>query len=121
MSNAFWRVGRAVAALVAYGGLALFLVLIGLQMYRWFRQGEWTHIGAAEGLRAMLVGCCVKDGDVGALAALVHWIDAPVDWLGLHKVLAVLPASLILFAVSILGNSVFVYCCDRIDAGEQPG
>lgn len=115
-----WRVGRAVGALVAYGALTLFLALIGLQIYGWFRQGEWTHVGVAEGLRAVLAGCCVKDGDSGWLAALVHWIDAPVDWLGLRKVLEVLPASLMLFAVSILGNSVFVYCCDRIDAAERP-
>lgn len=120
MNSTVWRVGRAAGALVAYGALALFLALIGMQVYHWIRQGEWTHIGFAEGLRAVLAGCCVKDGDGGLLAALVHWIDAPVDWLGLHKVFEVLPASLILFAVSILGNSVFVYCCDRMDAVERP-
>jgi hypothetical protein len=119
VSAAFFRVGRAVGAVVAYGSLAAFLYLISLQVYRWFRQGEWTHIGVSEGLRAGLASCCVKEGDSGLLASLVHWIDAPVDWLGLHKVLDVLPASLALFALSILGNSLFLYCCDRIDAGKQ--
>ena len=108
-------------AVVAYGFLALFLLLIGLQIYRWFRQGEWTHVGAGEALRSVLTGCCVRDGDSGLLAACVHWIDAPVDWLGLHKVLEVLPASLILFAFSVLGNSLFVYCSDRLDSGEDRG
>jgi hypothetical protein len=46
---------------------------------------------------------------------LVHWLDAPVDWLGMHKVLEVLPASLALFVFSILGNSVAIYCRDRLD------
>jgi len=104
---------------VAYGCLAAFLCLVGLQVYRWFRQGEWTHVGVIEGLRAGLAGCCVKDGDSGLLAALVHWIDAPVDWLGLHRMLEVVPASLALFALSVLGNSLFLYCCDRIDAAKR--
>ncbi len=51
-----------------------------------------------------------------------------VDWLGLHKVLEVVPASLALFALSILGNSIFIYCRDRIEecsraakASRSPG
>jgi len=60
--------------------------------------------------------CCVNDTDTGRLASLVHWLDAPVDWLGLHKVLEVVPASLALFLFSMLGNSVFIYCRDRIEA-----
>jgi hypothetical protein len=114
------RLGRVVGALVGYGCLAGFVSLISLQVYRWFRLREWTHIGISEGLRSGLAACCVKDGDVGLLASLVHWIDAPVDWLGLHKVLEVMPASLALFALSILGNSFFIYCSDRIDARKLP-
>jgi hypothetical protein len=112
----FLRAARAFGALVGYGCLAAFLCLISVQIYRWFRDGEWTHFGVSEGMRVGLLRCCVKDGDTGQLAALVHWLDAPVDWLGLHKVLEVVPASLALFAVSILGNSIFIYCCDRIAA-----
>jgi hypothetical protein len=107
-------------AILAYSCLAAFLYLVGVQIYRWFRQGEWTHFGVSEGLRAGLTRCCLKDSDSGRLAAFVHWLDTPVDWLGLHKVLEVLPASLALFAISILGNSIFIYCRDRIGESKGP-
>ena len=110
-----WKFFAAVGALFGYGCLAAFLYLVGLQAYRWFREGEWTHIGLNDGLRTGLMHCCVKDGDSGRLAAFVHWLDAPVDWLGMHKVVEVIPASLALFAVSIAGNSLFLYCRDRLD------
>jgi hypothetical protein len=110
------RIIGGFGALLGYGCLAAFLLLIGSQIYRWFRDGEWSHFGVVEGMRMGLTRCCVNDGDTGRLAALVHWLDAPVDWLGLHKVLEILPASLALFALSILGNSVFIYCRDRGEA-----
>jgi hypothetical protein len=106
-------------AVVGYACLAAFLYLIGVQIYRWFRLGEWTHFGVNEGLRVGLTRCCLADPDTGRLAAFVHWLDTPVDWLGLHQVLEVLPASLALFALSILGNSIFIYCRDRI--GDHEG
>ncbi len=109
------QVTRGIGAVVGYGGLAAFLCLISLQLYRWFRDGEWTHIGMSDGLRAALARCCVNSDDTGRLAALWHWLDAPVNWLGLHRVLEVVPASLALFALSIAGNSIFIYSCDRID------
>jgi hypothetical protein len=107
-------------AVLGYGCLAAFLYLISLQIYQWFREGDWTHIGVADGMHVWLTRCCVKDGDTGRLAALVHWLDAPLDWLGLHKVLEILPASLVLFALSILGNSIFIYCRDLRDARRRP-
>jgi hypothetical protein len=110
-----WRSAGAVGALFGYGCLAAFLYLVGLQSYRWFREGAWTHIGLNDGLRTSLMHCCVKDGDSGRLAAFVHWLDAPVDWLGMHKVVEVIPASLALFAVSIAGNCLFLYSRDRLD------
>jgi hypothetical protein len=106
-------------AVVGYGCLAAFLYLISLQIYRWFRQGEWTHFGVSEGMRVGLTRCCVSDTDSGRLAALVHWLDAPADWMGLHKLLEVLPASLALFLLSMLGNSIFIYCRDRIDDAKD--
>jgi hypothetical protein len=115
--DALLRITCALGALVGYGGLAAFLYLIGVQVYRWFREGDWTHFGMTEGLRLVL-SPCVKDPD-GRLAALIHWLDTPVDWLGLHKVLEVVPASLVLFAVSIMGNSLFIYCRDRIDERKR--
>jgi hypothetical protein len=108
------RIGSVLSALVGYGGLAAFLTLVGFQVYRWFREGEWTHIGVIDGMRAALAHWHVAEGATGRLATLSHWLDAPVDWLGLHKVLEVLPASLALFAISILGNSIFVYASDRV-------
>ncbi len=109
------QVVRALGAVVGYGCLAAFLYLVCLQTYHWFREGEWMHFGMNEGIRVVLSHCCVKDGDSGRLARLVHWVDTTVDWLGLHKVLDVVPASLALFVVSILGNSIFIYCRDCLD------
>jgi hypothetical protein len=114
------RITGAFGAVLGYGCLAAFLYLISLQIYRWFREGDWTHFGVADGMQVWLTRCCVKDGDTGRLAALVHWLEAPTDWMGLHKVLEILPASLALFALSILGNSIFIYCRDWSDARRRP-
>jgi hypothetical protein len=109
------RLLSVTGGVIGYGCLIAFLYVVGLQTYRWFRQGEWTHIGMNDGLRIGLAHCCVKDGDTGRLAEFMNWLDAPVNWLGLHKVVDVIPASLALFAVSILGNWLFIYCKDRLD------
>jgi hypothetical protein len=114
--DAVLRVVSAIGALIGYGCLAAFLYLVGAQVYRWFREGEWTHLGLNDGLRIGLNHCCAKDGDTGRLAAFMHWLDAPVDWLGLHKVFDVLPASLALFVLSIAGNCLFNYCRDRLES-----
>jgi hypothetical protein len=109
-----WRAGLLIGAAIAYGCLAAFLALVGLQTYRWFHDGEWTHIGVDDGLRAGLARLGGADALGGPLGALAHWLDAPVTWLGLHKALDILPASLAVFALSILGNSLFVYASDRL-------
>jgi len=103
---------RAFGAVIGYGCLAAFLCLISVQVYRWLKDGEWTHIGITDGLRAVLVGCCVREGDTGLFAHLVHWIDTPTDWFGWHKILEVVPASIGLFTLSIGGNFLFVYGTD---------
>jgi hypothetical protein len=112
--DAILRFITAVGAVIGYGCFLAFLYLVGVQVYGWFKDGEWTHIGLAQGLSTGLTRCCVKD-DNGRFAAFLHWLDAPETWLGLHKVLEVMPASLALFAVSIAGNCVFLYCRDRLD------
>jgi hypothetical protein len=112
--TAVLRLASGLGAIVGYGCLAAFLTLLGVQVYRWFRDGEWTHIGLGDGVRISLLHCCVRDGDSGKLAELLHWLDAPMDWLGVHKVFEIVPASLALFAVSIAGNSLFIYCKDRL-------
>jgi hypothetical protein len=108
------RAGELVGGVIGYGFLTAFLTLVGFQAYRWFRDGEWTHIGVCDGLRAVLSHWGVAPDSTGRLSALSHWVDAPVEWLGLHRVLEVLPASLALFAISILGNSILIYTSDRI-------
>jgi hypothetical protein len=108
------RFASALGATIGYGCLAAFLYLISMQLYRWFRQGEWTHIGMGDGLKVGLLRCCAKDDGTGNFAGFLQWWDSPVSWLGLHKVFEVIPASLALFAVSIVGNAVFVYCSDRL-------
>lgn len=109
------RLFSGIGAVIGYGCLIAFLYLVGTQVYRWFREGEWTHVGLIDGLRLVLDHCCVKGGDAGRLARLMHWLDAPVDWLGVHKVFEVVPASLALFAVSIAGNCLFIYGRDRLE------
>ena len=112
--DAALRVTSGIGAIIGYGCLAAFLCLISVQVYRWFRDGEWTHIGVSDGLRIWLLHFGVKDGGSGRLATLLHWLDSPADWLGVHKIFEVVPASLALFAVSIAGNSLFIYCSDRL-------
>jgi len=109
-----WKVERIVGAVVAYGGLACFLTLIATQLYRWMRDGEWVQIGLSDGLRIGLMKCCIQPSDSGHLAKFVHWLDAPVDWLGLHKVLEVIPASVGLFLLSVVGNWLLIYGSDRL-------
>ena len=108
------RAGSVLGAIVAYVIWSRFSRLIGFQVYRWFEDGEWTHVGVNDGMRAALAHLAGADGLTGWRAALSHWLDAPVKWLGLHKVLDVLPASLALFAISIAGNSLFIYTTDRM-------
>jgi hypothetical protein len=112
--TAVLRVTSVIGAIIGYGCLAAFLCLIGVQMYGWFRQGEWMHVGMGDGIRVTLVRCCVRDVAVGRFAGFLQWWASPASWLGLHKVFEVIPASLALFAVSMAGNSLFIYCRDRL-------
>jgi hypothetical protein len=111
------RVMSILGAVMGYGCLVLFLWLVSTQIYRWFREGEWTHIGMIDGLRTAANVCCAKNGADGKVAGFLSWVDSPVDWLGLHRVFEVIPASLALFAVSIVGNCVFIYFRDRTPRG----
>jgi len=112
--TAVLRVMSVIGAIIGYGCLAAFLFLVGMQLYGWFRQGEWMHVGMGDGIRVGLLRCCVRDDGAGHFAAFLQWWNSPVSWLGLHKVFEVIPASLALFAVSIAGNSLFIYCRDRL-------
>jgi hypothetical protein len=112
--EAYLRFARVFGGTVGYGCLAAFVSLVGFQVYRWFKDGEWTHIGVNDGLRAALARPAGAQELTGRLAGLSHWLDAPVDWLGLHRVLEAMPASLALFALSILGNAILICASDRI-------
>jgi hypothetical protein len=111
---AWWRAGSIAGGIVGYGCFAAFLALVGFQTYRWFQDGEWTHIGVNGSLRAALARLGGPENLTGRLGMLAHWLDAPVSWLGLHRVLDLLPASLALFAISILGNFIFIYASDHL-------
>lgn len=111
---------RTFGGIVAYGCFSAFLVLVSVQVYRWLRDGEWTHIGITDALRAVLVNCCANDAGTGLTATFVRWLDTPTDWLGWHKVLEVVPASIGLFALSMLGNFAYIYCNDRIQEWRDP-
>jgi hypothetical protein len=113
------RFTSVLGAIFGYGGLAAFLILLSVQVYRWFREGEWTHIGISEGMRIGLLHCCVQDGDAGRLTPLLKWLESPGDWLGIHKIFEIVPASLALFALSIAGNSLFIYCRDRLGSAKR--
>jgi hypothetical protein len=104
---------RLVGAIVAYGGLASFLWLIATQIYRWFRDGEWVHIGVSDALRIGLESCCNAAG--GRFGGFAQWLQAPVAWLGLHRVLEVIPASVALFVLSVAGNWLLIYGSDRLE------
>ncbi len=109
-----WWFLSALGAVIGYGFLLGFLWLVVAQISDWLRVGEWIHLGVAEGLHAELVRCCVHTGDKGHWAVLLQWLESPINWLGLHKLLEVLPASLAMFMVSVTGNCLFIYCKDRI-------
>jgi hypothetical protein len=112
------RLGSVLGAIVGYGYLIACLGLVGFQGYRWFQNGEWTHVGVNDGMRAALAHLAGADGLTGWRASLARWLDAPVSWLGLHTILEIVPASLALFIISILGNSLFVYTTDRLREGR---
>jgi hypothetical protein len=111
---AMLRASAGLGALIGYGCLIGFLYLVGMQIYHWFRDGEWTHVGLGDGLRIGLARCCGNDLHAGKLANFLQWLDSPVDWLGLHRVVEVMPASLALFLVSMAGNCLFIYSKDRV-------
>jgi hypothetical protein len=111
------RISSVLGAFIGYGCLAAFLWLVSTQLYRWFRDGEWTHVGMIDALRAAMNYCCMKNGAEGRVADFLNWLDSPADWQGLHRVFQVVPASLALFAVSIVGNCLFIYFRDRVRQG----
>jgi hypothetical protein len=108
-----------IGGIVAYGCLTAFVVSDQLANLPMVSRGRMDAHRHRRRLRAVLVTCCVNDGDSGHLASFVHWLDTPTDWLGWHKLLEVIPASIGLFALSMLGNFAFIYGSDRIREQRQ--
>jgi len=104
---------------LAYGALAAVIGVLAYQGYRWLHDGGWSPIGVGDGLRALLAAGGIKDGDAGRLAMLLRWLEAPKDWLGWHKVLEVIPASVGLFTLSVLGNFLYIYAGDLLRRGKE--
>ena len=110
--TAVLRITSVIGATIGYGCLVAFLYLIAMQLHGWLRQGDC--------IKVTLMRCCVRDDGAGHFANFLQWWASPVSWLGLHKVFEVIPASLALFAVSIAGNSLFIYCRDRVHPRQAP-
>lgn len=106
---------RAVAAVVAFGAFICFLALLCLQLYHWLRDGEWTHIGIRDGLLSLVSSCCTHADGSGLGAQFQRWLEAPESWLGWHRVLEVVPATVGLFLLSVFGNFAYIYCSDRLE------
>ena len=83
VGDAALKVMAAIGAVIGYGCLIAFLCLIGLQSYRWFREGDWTHFGVADGMSVWLTRCCVKDGDKETCKIAIQTNNVEVDDRGL--------------------------------------
>ena len=110
------RITRGIGAAVGYGGLAAFLWLISVQLYRWFRDGEWTHIGVSDGLRAALARCCVDSTAIpaGLLRCGTGSMRPWIGW-GCTKCSKSFRHRSRCSRCAIAGNSIFIYSCDRIE------
>lgn len=112
---------RAISAVMTFAAFTCFLGLFGLQLYHWFRDGQWTRISITDGLLSLVSSCCARDvGGGGAMAAFARWLEAPESWIGLHRVLEVIPASIGLFLLSVFWNFIFINCSDRLEEGKPP-
>jgi hypothetical protein len=109
---------RALAAIAAFGSFVWCLGLIGTQLLRWFRDGAWPHISASDGLISLVTSCCSRADGAGRMADIARWLESPASWIGLHRVLELLPASIGLFLLSVFANFIYIYCSDRLDARQ---
>jgi hypothetical protein len=111
---------RALAAVIAFGSFAWCLGLIGTQLYRWARDGAWPRISASDGLVSLVSSCCARGDGEGHMADIARWLESPASWLGLHRILELLPASIGLFLLSVFANFIYIYCSDRLDSQRRP-
>jgi hypothetical protein len=76
--------GTLLGALLAGVPFLAGLILIGLQIYGWLRNGDWQSVSAIDGLRFFSSN---------------PWLLAPQDWIGVHSILSRLPLSVSLLAI----------------------
>jgi len=79
--NLSFAVFSGAALIVVFVGFALFLVgvvLLGISTLQFLRDGEWTQLSLLEGVGYLYHG-------------LQAWVNAPTDWLGLHRILSRIP------------------------------
>ena len=112
---------RALAAIVAFGSFAWCLGLIGNQLYRWAHDGAWPRISASDGLIGLVTSAAARRrrrcGQDGGLA---HWLESPASWIGVHRVLELMPASIGLFLLSVFINFLYIYCSDQLESLRRP-
>jgi hypothetical protein len=83
--NAITRMaGTLIGALLAGAPFLAGLILIGLQIYGWLRNGEWQSVTVLDGLRLFWSN---------------PWLFAPQDWIGVHSILSRLPLSISLLVI----------------------
>jgi hypothetical protein len=111
---------RALAAIVAFGSFAWCLGLIGDQLYRWAHDGAWPRISTSDGLISLVTSCCTRADGAGRMADIAHWLESPASWIGLHRVLELVPASIGLFLLSVFANFIYIYCSDQLEARQRP-
>jgi hypothetical protein len=96
MSNAAGaaEVGMSVLAICMLGSLGV----LGWQVYMWLQLGEWQSFSVLAAL-AMLTN-----------PGIDSWLLFPHSWIGIHKLIAWMPAGFALFAFGVL----FAFACLQV-------
>ncbi len=74
-----WRIGGWV--------IVLGLIVFGFQIYEYLRTGSWLSVSVI----STLAWC--------GIAPIANWAAVPNDWIGLHRILSMIPTSLALIVV----------------------
>lgn len=77
----------------ALGGIGLFILCLGMQIYWFLKSGVWTPIGSLDGL--------------GWIGFEDKWLSWPETWLGLHKLLNSINAGFGAFVIGLFVGGFF--------------
>jgi len=86
--------------LAVFGVILAGLAVPALQIYGWLRYGNWTPFSIIDSLRLVAELFADPESPPTRLAA---WLESPSSWIGLHKLLSFLHASIGLWAVALGG------------------